>query len=197
MRASSFAQIISFLFNPVLMLVFVPLLLVDKTTGHVIEALAWTGYTMIFLIAVSFFVIYGVHKKIFTDLDVSKRGQRPLLFIVGICMTLFYLWGLTFLDAPKILTVVTIGFIAGVLLLFVINTRLKVSFHVTTVSALLFALAIIYQGFYYVALLLIPLVAWARLKINRHTLPETIVGAVFGILLSLGLYLVIHRYYLY
>jgi hypothetical protein len=195
MRASSFAQIISFLFNPVLMLVFVPLLLVDKTTGNVIDALAWTGYTMIFLIAVSFFVIYGVHKKIFTDLDVSKRGQRPLLFIVGIFMTLFYLWGLTFLDAPKILTVVTIGFIVGVLLLFLINTRLKVSFHVTTVSALLFSLAIIYQGFYYLVLLLIPLVAWARLKINRHTLPETAVGAVFGILLSLGLYLVIRRYY--
>jgi membrane-associated phospholipid phosphatase len=194
---TSLAQIISFLFNPVLMLVFVPLLLVDKTTGDVIQALAWTGYTMIFLIAISFFVIYGVHKKIFTDLDVSKRGQRPLLFIVGICMTLFYLCGLTFLNAPKILIFVTIGFIAGVLLLSLINTRLKVSFHVTTVSALLFALAIIYQGFYYLVLLLIPLVAWARLKIKRHTLPETVVGAVFGVLLSLGMYLVIHHYYLY
>jgi len=188
---ASLAQVISFLFNPVMMLVFVPLIIVYRTTGDVILSLAWTGYTMIFLIAITFFVIYGVHKKIFTDLDVSKRTQRPLLFTVGLFMTLIYLWGLFFLNGPKILSVVTIVFICGVLLIALINTRLKVSFHVATVSALLFSMAIIYQGYYYLTLLLIPTVAWARLKINRHTLPETIVGGCFGILLSLSMYLLV------
>jgi hypothetical protein len=191
---TSLAQVISFLFNPVMMLVFLPLLLVYKTTGDVILAMVWTVYTMIFLIAISFFVIYGVHKKIFTDLDVSVRTQRPLLFTGGIIMTLVYLWGLTFLNAPKILLIVTVGFLFGVLLMALINTRLKVSFHVSTVSALLFTLAIVYQGYYYLALLLIPGVAWARLRIKRHTLPETFVGACFGILLSLGMYLFFHQY---
>src|ERR1700691_685687 len=149
---TSLAQIISFLFNPVMLLVFVPLLLVYKTTGDIILAFAWTVYTMIFLIAMTFFVIYGVHKKFFTDMDVSKRTQRPLLFTVGILMTVIYLWGLYFLNGPKILVVVTLGFIVGVLILALINTRLKVSFHVTTVSALLFTLAIVYQGYYYITL---------------------------------------------
>lgn len=189
---SSFAQIISFIFNPVMMLVFVPLLLVYKTTNDVIFALAWTMYTMIFLLAMSFFVIYGVHKKFFTDLDVSKRTQRPLLFGVGIFMTLIYLWGLYFLNGPKILIIVTVGFIVGVLLMSLINTRLKISFHVTTITALLFTMAIVYQGFYYLTLILIPIVAWARLKIKRHTLPETIAGGCFGILVSLGMYFVVH-----
>jgi len=188
---TALAQIISFLFNPVMLLVFVPLFLVYKTSGDVILSLAWTMYTMIFLIAMTFFVIYGVHKKIFTDLDVSKRTQRPLLFLVGIFMTLVYLGGLFFLNGPKILIFVTVGFIVGVLLLALMNTRLKVSFHVATVSALFFSLAIIYHGFYYLTLLLIPTVAWARLKIKRHTLPETIVGACFGILLSTGIYLLV------
>jgi len=186
---TSLAQIISFLFNPVMLLVFVPLILVYRTTGDVVLALAWTGYTMIFLLAITFFVIYGVHKKIFTDLDISKRTQRPLLFFVGLVMSLVYLWGLFFLNGPKILIFVTIGLIVGVLLLALINTRLKISFHVTTVSALLFAMAIIYQGYYYLMLLFIPTVAWARLKVNRHTLPETISGACFGILFSLCMYL--------
>jgi len=171
-----------------MLLVFMPLILVYRTTGDVVLALAWTGYTLIFLLAITFFVIYGVHKKIFTDLDVSKRTQRPLLFLVGIIMLLVYLWGLFFLSGPKILIVVTIGFIVGVFLLALINTKLKISFHVTTVSALFFAMAIIYQGYYYLTLLLIPAVAWARLKIKRHTLPETISGASFGILFSLGMY---------
>jgi len=192
---TSLAQIISFLFNPVMLLVFVPLILVYHTTGDVVLALAWTGYTMIFLIAITFFVIYGVHKKIFTDLDVSKRTQRPLLFLVGLVMSFVYLWGLFFLNGPKILIFVTFGFIVGVLLLSLINTKLKISFHVTTVSALLFSMAIIYQGYYYLSLLLIPTVAWARLKIKRHTFPETISGATFGILISLGMFFVSNHFF--
>lgn len=191
---TSLAQVISFLFNPVMMLVFLPLLLVYRTTGDVVQAMVWTVYTMIFLIAISFFVVYGVHKKIFTDLDVSVRTQRPLLFVVGIFMTLVYLWGLFFLHGPQILMLVTEGFLFGVLLMSAINTRLKISFHVSTVSSLLFTMAIVYQGYYYLTLLLIPLVAWARLKIKRHTLPETLAGACFGILLSLGMYLLFHHY---
>jgi hypothetical protein len=190
---TSVAQVISFLFNPVLLLVFLPLLLVYRTTGDVVLALAWTGYTLIFLLTMIFFVIYGVHKKIFTDLDVSKRTQRPLLFVVSIVMSLVYLWGLSFLDGPRILSIVAFGFIISILIISVINTKLKVSFHVATVSALLFTMAIVYQGFYYLTLLLIPLVGWARLRIKRHTLPETIVGGLFGILLSLGMYLFVHN----
>jgi PAP2 superfamily protein len=197
MKKASIAQVISFLFNPVMLLVFLPLFLVYKTTGDVILALAWTGYTMIFLLAMTFFVIYGVHKKIFSDLDVSKRTQRPLLFSVSIVMSLVYLWGLYFLNSPKILVIVAVGFIASVLIISVINTRLKVSFHVATASALLFALAIVFQGYYYLTLLLIPTVAWARLEIKRHTLPETIVGACFGILLSLGMYFVVQDLFKY
>lgn len=87
------AQVLSFLFNPVMLLVFVPLLLVYKTTGDVILAMAWTGYTMIFLLAMTFFLIYGVHKNIFTDLDVSKRTQRPLLFGVSLVLCILYLAG--------------------------------------------------------------------------------------------------------
>jgi hypothetical protein len=192
---TSLAQVISFIFNPVMLLVFVPLLLVYKTTGHILLAFAWTVYTMIFLVAMTFFVIYGVHKKFFTDMDVSKRTQRPLLFTVGLVLTIIYLWGLNFLNGPKILMIVTVGFIVGVLILALINTRLKVSFHVTTVSALLFTMAIVYQGYYYLTLLLIPTVAWARLKIKRHTLPETIVGACLGIIFSLGMfYVTIHLF---
>lgn len=190
---SSLAQVISFLFNPVLLLVFLPLLLVYRTTHNVVLSLAWTGYTLIFLLTMIFFVIYGVHKKIFTDMDVSKRTQRPLLFVVSIVMSLVYLWGLAFLGGPRILSVVAVGFIISILIISVINTKLKVSFHVATVSALLFTMAIVYQGFYYLTLLLIPMVAWARLRIKRHTLSETIVGGTFGILLSLVMYLFVHN----
>lgn len=188
---SSIAQIISFLFNPVLLLVFVPLFLVYKTTDNVITAMAWTGYTMIFLLAMTFFIIYGVHKKIFSDMDVSKRAQRPLLFAVSLILSLMYLFGLYFLDGPMILFIVIFGIIIGIFVVSLVNIRIKASIHVATTAALIVALSVVYSGYYLLLLLVIPLVAWARVRINRHTLQETIVGGALGILLSLGIYTLI------
>ncbi|MGH9857104.1 MAG: hypothetical protein ACRD4B_04595 [Acidobacteriota bacterium] len=189
------AQIISFLFNPVLLFSFVPLFLVYRTTGDITTAMVWTGYTMIFLLIMAFFIIYGVQKQIFTDIDVSNRTQRPLLFIVSFILSFVYLGGLFLLHGPMILSLVIGGIIVGIVLVSIINTRIKASIHVATISALIFALAFVYNGWYLLLLLFIPLVAWARLKVNRHTLQETIVGAALGILLSLGLYFVIKFIY--
>ncbi len=121
-------------------------------------------------------------------MDVSKRTQRPLLFLVSGVLAVFYLGGLFIFNGPNALVVITIGILIGIGLASIINTRLKASMHVATISALIFALAIIYNGWYLATLFLIPLVAWARLRIKRHTLPETVVGGLLGILLSLCIY---------
>ncbi len=121
-------------------------------------------------------------------MDVSKRTQRPLLFLVSGILAAIYLGGLFIFNGPKVLIVITIGVIIGIGLASAINTKLKASMHVATISALIFALAIIYNGWYLLTLVLIPLVAWARLRIKRHTLPETVVGGLLGVLLSLCIY---------
>src|SRR5207344_115927 len=102
----------------------------------------------------------GVRKGIFSDYDVSKREQRPLLFLVSILMSIVYLFGLFLFDAPAILFIVTFGIIIGVLAASIVNIWVKVSIHVATVTALLSALAIIYGRYYYLLLLLIPLIAY-------------------------------------
>lgn len=185
---SSLARFISFLFNPLLLLVFVPFFMLYKIEHDWNSAVWWTGYSLIFLISLTLFITYAVHKKIFTNMDVSKREQRPLLFLVCTILGVIYLSGLYYLNGPVILKEITIGIMLGILIVSFINMRLKASIHVATVSAMLFSLAVVYNGYYLLLLLLIPLVAWARLKIERHTLAETIVGGLLGILLSLVIY---------
>lgn len=185
---SSLARFISFIFNPIILLIFVPLFLLYKVDNDLNYALTWTAYTFFFLLAMTLFIRYMVRKGIFTNMDVSKREQRPLLFGMSMILITFYLGGLFLLDGPKILIIITIGIMIGIILSSIINTRLKASMHVSTISALIFALAIVYNGYYLLSLFLIPLVAWARLKIKRHTLPETVVGGLLGILLSLCIY---------
>lgn len=185
---SAFARFISFVFNPLFILIILPFVLVYKSTGNSNAALWWTNYTFIFLLAIAVFIYHGVRKKIFTDWDVSKREQRHHLFSFFIILGLIYLFGLFVFSAPRILFIVIIGMLIGVLIVNLINRRIKASMHVATLSALILG-AVIGFGINYVwLLLLIPLVGWARVKIKRHTVSEIVVGGIVGSLLLLGIY---------
>src|SRR4026208_1637374 len=107
------ARIISFLTNPVFVLFPVPYLLVYRSGYGHIYAIKWTLFTLLFLAMVGFFVLYEVKMKVFSDMDVSKREQRPLLFtIVGI-ITFIYLASLFFLKAPPVLFITIWGVLVG------------------------------------------------------------------------------------
>lgn len=184
----AFAKFISFILNPILVLLFVPFALIYSNTGDLYIASMWTFYTAFFLLAITVFILYCVQRKIFTDMDVSKKEQRPLLFLVSIISALLYLSGLFLFHGPFILFVIAFGIIFGIFVASIINTKIKASIHVATVSALIFAVAMTYDGYYRLLLLLIPLVAWARVRIKRHTRSETIVGGALGIILALLIY---------
>ncbi len=185
----SFAKSISFIFNPIVALLATAFLLTYKTTGDLHSAMSWTGYTLFFLFLITLFILYCVRKKVFTDMDVSRREQRPLLFVVGLLAAILYLVGLIFLNGPAILFLITFGVVIGIFFASIINIYVKASIHVSTISALILALIFAFGGgFSSLLLLLIPLVAWSRLETKRHTLQETFLGAILGIVLSLVMY---------
>jgi len=190
-----FARFISFLLNPLVVLIFAPFFIIYRSTNDLYSATVWTVYSFVFLVAIGIFMIYAVRKKIFSDLDVSKREQRPLLFIVCISAAIFYIAGLFLFHAPNILVLTSFGMIIGIIIASIINTQIKASLHVATLSALIFSAAIVYNGLYLLLLLLIPLVGWARVVTKRHSLQETIIGGILGSLLSLGMYFALKMYY--
>lgn len=190
----SLARFISFILNPIILLLTVPFFMLIRLGETSNYALTWTAYTFFFLLALTLIIRELVKRGIFVNMDVSKREQRPLLFNISTVLAILYLAGLYFLNGPQILMVITIGIMIGIGIISVINVRLKASMHVATISALIFAAAIVFSGYYLLLLFLIPLVAWARLKIKRHTLPETVVGGLLGVLLSLCVYALIRTF---
>jgi hypothetical protein len=187
----SAASIISFILNPYFIVVFASFLIIYKVTGQLILSLQWTIYSFLFLLTLGLLTVYAVHKGIFTDLDVSKREQRPLLFFFCFIFALLYLLSLYVFQAPFILFVITYGIIAGLVIISIINMKIKASLHAASMSAFIFAVALMYKGFFLLLILLFPIVGWARVKIKRHTIPEIITGGFVGSLLSLGTYLII------
>lgn len=191
----SLAKTLSFIFNPLTVILFAPFILVYRTTHDIDIAIYWSAFTLIFLMILAIFAIIGVKKKIFTDLDISKREQRPLMFLVSLFLVSAYIVSLFIFHAPFILYVLAISAMLGLSFVSIINRRLKVSIHMASITALILPVAISFNQYYLLLLFLIPLLGWARLKTKRHTLPEVIAGGTIGGLLSLSVYLAIKFFF--
>ena len=184
------AEIISLVANPFLLIVPVPYLLVYRVTYDNIYALYWTAVSIVFLIGVGLFVIYAVKKGMFSDFDVSRREQRSLLFITIGIASILYLVVLVIADGPQVLYLAILGFLLSIVAIAVINTRIKASIHIATITALILLFWFLY-GVNFVFILLVPLVAWSRITVRKHTISEVVAGSIIGGGLTLFMYLLV------
>jgi membrane-associated phospholipid phosphatase len=189
-------QIISTIFNPIVLLTPASYIMVLRSTNNSKTAYFWEMITLIFILIFSIFILIGVEKKIFSDFDISKRTQRPLLLGFSISLCAIYIAVLYFLNAPKILFIAALSLILGLVAIEFINRITKISIHVATISAFATSLSLVYGGIFYLSFLLIPLVAWARIVTKNHTKQQTIIGTILGILITLIVY-VIFKYIVY
>jgi len=186
----SLAKIISYIFNPLILACVAPFYLVYKTTYDSGMALYWTFYTMVFMAMIFGFIVLGVKKEFFTDLDISRREQRKKVYIVALICCSVYFISLFYLAAPVILRFVTAAALCLIVILNFMNKYIKTSIHMTVVTALFSNMAFNFGKFYYLLLLVIPVVAWARLKTKRHTKPELAVGSAVGLFISMLIFFV-------
>lgn len=184
------ARLISFLSSPFVLLLPTPFILVFKETGSIFYSLKWTFFSYIFLFSVVFFVLLGMLLGFFSDYDVSKKEERPKLFAFFGIITFLYLGSLVLLNGPKVLYLVVFGIILGVLVISIVNNWIKASIHTATVCAFTLSLVILFGNMFIPALLLIPAMAWARVKIRKHTPREVIVGGFLGVILTIIVYII-------
>lgn len=185
---NNLAKIISLLSSPSILLLPTPFVLVFKETNNIIYSLKWTFFSYIFLFSVVLFVLLGMLLGFFSDYDVSKKEERPKLFVFVGVITFMFLGSLILLDGPKNLFLATFGITLGVFIISIVNNWIKASVHTATVSAFTFSLIILFGYIFIPALLLIPIMAWARVKIKRHTPQEAFVGGFLGIALTIIIY---------
>lgn len=173
------ARFLSAITNPLVLLFIAPYILLAMSGMGSLYALKWTLFSFFFVFLTGVFIFYEVKRGVFSDFDVSKREQRPLLFMVSTLLTSVYFVSLYIFNAPPILFATVFGIMVAILLISIINTKVKASIHVATNTAIILTFILVYEAPIYL-LLLIPIIAWARIQIKRHTFRETIVGAVLG-----------------
>jgi membrane-associated phospholipid phosphatase len=154
----------------------------------------WAGmYVSLAILTPLLYLFWLVRHGRVTDLDVQLREQRmrPLLFTIA-CNGAA--WVLLILGAAPSLMVV----LAGVLwvqmsAIFAITLFWKISVHCAAAAV---AATLIWSltGTPLPLLIGVPIVAWSRVRLRRHTVPQTVGGALLGIAIFMaGLCLVYGR----
>jgi membrane-associated phospholipid phosphatase len=176
---ASMARIISDIFSPPVLAV--PGLLLgayySSAPGIYSYALA---YFLVGVLAPVMYVIWLLRIGAITDFHIPDRRDRRGPFLATLGAGLVGVGLLAYLGAPATFIAPVIALLAETLILFLITLFWQVSIHTATTAGLV-TFAIYVLGVEAVLLsLLIPLVAWARVYLERHTITQTVWGTLIG-----------------
>lgn len=180
-RRIRLARVVSQVFSPVVIAVLI-LWLVGETVGTVAGWL-WLGvYLVVGVGAPTAYVAWLTKTGRVTDFDLRRRDQRVKPFMLSLACMMLVWAGLWLGDGPAaIRTLVTIGIVQG-LALFVVTLAWKISLHTAGVATFAMLACVTHGWLAVPLLLLIPLVAWSRVSLRRHTLLQTVCGGLVGAL---------------
>ena len=185
------ANLIASVLHPLVIVIPGVYLIAYQSTGNSSAALYWTLLSILFSSLIACFVAYGVKKGFFNNLDVSNRKQRIILYPFAIAVVCAFAIFVYSQNGPFALIYASVSFILALIILDLINRKIKASIHTAAVASIVTVVIVVYGGVSVLLLLLIPLIAWARITQKRHTLRETIVGGIAGVVLTvIPLYIV-------
>jgi membrane-associated phospholipid phosphatase len=154
------------------------MLMVFKIAGSV--AWIWGAIYVVLGVLIPFlYVVWSVVRGQITDIHIRLREQRrrPLLVVV-ICAGVGWLV-LALGAAPRAMTAVAASIWLQTVVVFFVTLRWKISVH-TAAAASGGTLIWMLLGTALPFLLIVPLVAWSRVRLRHHTLLQTLAGALLG-----------------
>jgi len=182
------AEFFSSVFNPVVFLFLMPFLIVYRQTASVEYALKWQLFTSIFLMIGITFLLFGLHKRIFSDIDLTKREERKEFYKISLILSASYLVSSILFKGPIFYISFAAGGIAvGVFILSIINNYVKASVHLAVATAFVTTVGILYGPNTLIYLFwIIPLTLWARHYLKKHTVLDMVIGILVGLSITLG-----------
>ena len=179
-RAYRLAELLSKVLDPTWLLLPILVLVVYAATGSWLEALKWAGLAGSIVVLPLLALIHRrVRAGVFADSQVSVREQRHILYIVGAVCTTIYCVAVYTLDGPVELKATLMAlFVAGLVAMGINYSLSKISIHTGGVAGLVTVLIVLFGRSALPVLLLVPLVAWSRVALGRHTIRQVISGAL-------------------
>lgn len=193
-----FPEFISYVFHPVNFVLTMPFLIVYRQTASGPYALKWAIFSAMFIVLGLFFVVMGRIRGVFSDFNISKREERPKFYIMVWILACIFM-GIAFVLKGVFfpLSIISFAIVIGTICIEVINNFLKISVHLTIATAWAVSIGIlfgIYPFLFFLPFLF--LLAWARIRLQHHTVPELIGGGIAGVIITVVTFLIGKAVYL-
>lgn len=150
-----------------------------------LDALRWIALSVTFVAALPMgWLAWQVRRGNVTDIHVRRREQRGPIIALFLASWAIGVALLALLGAPHTLIATILAGFVTLLVAGAITLRWKVSIHVGVAAGVLAVFTILFGPWVLVALPLVPLLAWARVRTGDHTPLQTVVGAMVGAISS-------------
>jgi membrane-associated phospholipid phosphatase len=116
-----------------------------------------------------------------SDLDMSVRAEREMIFTAFVVFDLFGAGALWLVHAPRLMIAAMLGYLVSTLIVQYITRYWKISTHAIGITAPLAALTLIYGRQPLPFMVLIPMVCWARVYLKAHTVMQVLAGCTLAI----------------
>ncbi|MBL8932793.1 MAG: hypothetical protein JNL54_21945 [Kineosporiaceae bacterium] len=137
-------------------------------------------------------MMLGIRRGHLGDRHLSKRQERPVMMIIGLVSVSTGLLITWWLGAPRALFALVAAMTAGVAVALAITVFWKISIHTACAAGTLTILVIEFGPAMWGSLPLVAAIAWARVTLADHTVPQVVTGAIVGgtvataVMMSLG-----------
>jgi membrane-associated phospholipid phosphatase len=179
-RRDKTARIISTIFSPPLLAVASLIIAAQAVDNE--PVLYWTVISIVlFVLIPTIYILSLVRRGHVTDFHMKIREQRawPLIIILLISSLVFFV--MYFGGAPRLMLIISSVAIIQLMLIVLITFRWKISGHCTAASGLaVVAIALFGQSLLPVSLI-IPVTAWSRVRLDRHTYSQSLAGIFLGV----------------
>lgn len=139
--------------------------------------------TLDFLIPIAF-LYFLLKKKIIENIDISDVTKRKYFYVPSLLFLIFTLPLLIIFKMWTIIILMQIGLVIWIFLWAIISFYYKISGHVGGASFVYTSFYFLTGEHYWWIFLLLPILAWSRVRLKQHTVDQTIVGGVLGYLVS-------------
>ncbi|MCK6625852.1 MAG: phosphatase PAP2 family protein [Anaerolineae bacterium] len=151
-----------------------------------IGALLWLAGLMPLLVLPPLgYLLWLVRRGKLADIYMPERETRlrPLTLMMVwllVCLGLIRYW-----QAPAMVELFVLAATVMIGILSVVTLFWKISFHGATITAAATATVLVAGSSAWPVMLLVPLVGWARVRLERHTPRQVIFGSLVGALIAL------------
>lgn len=122
-------------------------------------------------------VIYGVlAMPKYRELNMNTKADRDMFYILSILLLTITAVATHHFNGPEIIAGLYPGIIAVGIINYLINSKVKISLHLTGMGVLTAVFTGLSPGYGILFLGFSALVAWSRIKLGRHTPLETFLG---------------------